>query len=108
MVRSELGLVATVVGGALTALGTVGYAPAWVFLVGGAVVALCGLLSVGGPGWWALSIVGGWIFLSVLVVDAGHQWNLLVSGLTVVGCGFWSGAAGARPPAVEERLGSGG
>jgi hypothetical protein len=95
MDRSDVGFAASVVGAALLVAGVLDVTPAWVFLVGGAALALAGLGTLRLRGSLLLLLCGGWTLAAPFVPGAAAQWNLMVVGLLGVALGFTAGVSGA-------------
>lgn len=96
--RTWLTSAATVAGGLLMAAGIVDYTPAWLFVAGGGLAALAGLVSLGGRGAVPLVLAGAWVLVGSFVGWA-VQWNALLGGILVVATAFLAAATGA--PAAE-------
>lgn len=94
MRRGEPGFAASAVGAVLVAAGVLDFTPGWIFLVGGGIVGLSGLLCLGIRGSVLLLLTGVWISASAFLGWAGSQGNLMASGLLAVALGFLSGVAG--------------
>lgn len=95
--RTWLTFAAAVFGAVLLAAGVLDYTEAWLFVAGGAVTALAGLLALGGRGAVPLVVAGGWLLLSAFVGwDA--QWNAFVGGILLVATGFLATAVGPTEP----------
>lgn len=98
--RTWLTFAAAVFGAMLIAAGILDYTAAWLFVAGGAVAVLAGLLAVGGRGAVPLVVAGGWLLLSAFVGwDA--QWNAMAGGILTVATGFLATAVGPTEPGGE-------
>lgn len=102
MNREEIGFAAAVVGSGLVAAGVLNVTAAWVFVAGGLLVAVAGILCLGTPGSVPTVLTGAWISLSVLLPWAQAQWNLFLAGILAISLGFWVGAVAAKEPLYEE------
>lgn len=98
MTREGFGFAASIIGGVLLVLGLYGYTPEWVTLVGGAAVAACSLLTLGGWGASLLFLSGIWMLASTWIGWARRPWNLIVFGIAIVSLGFLAGALSVAPP----------
>jgi len=99
MDRSDVGFAASVVGAALLVAGVLDVTPTWVFVLGGAALALAGLATLRLRGSALLILSGVWTLAAPFVPGAAAQWNLLVVGLLGVSLGFTAGVSGAAESA---------
>lgn len=108
MNRQDMAFGAAVVGAVLLVAGVADYPAGWVFVVGGAAVALAAVASAGTRGSLLLGLLGGWLLVSPLIGWAAQQWNLFLAGIAAVTLGILVGAAGSKEEAFGEGAGSGG